>query len=251
MKFYIIASGSRGNATLIKHHDHLVLVDMGINKKELIASLTKHGLSFDDIEAVFFTHEHTDHLKGRGFFKDISKIYASYGTTEVLEDHELEAYKTYDIAGFKVTPVDVSHDAYRPLGFIFEVDDEKLVYITDTGYMIEETLELSKNADYYIFESNHDVNKLLRTSRPESLKQRILGDTGHLSNYDSAHYMTQMIGPKTKEIYLAHISLEANTPELAVDTYLKIFKKMRKNPDKYKIVCTKQFEEVEGGKDED
>ena len=250
MKFYIIQSGSRGNATLIEHNSHLILVDMGINKKELISSLNKHGYSFDSIEAVFFTHEHIDHLKGRDFFKDDSKVYASYGTTKLLEQNELEAFKTYDIAGFKVTPVETSHDAYRPLGFIFEADDEKLVYITDTGYMVEESLELSKNADYYIFESNHDVNKLLGTNRPEHLKQRILSDYGHLSNYDSAHYMIQMIGPKTKQIYLAHISLEVNTPELVIETYQKVFRKMRKNFDKYKIVCTKQFEEVEGGKDE-
>ena len=250
MKFYIIASGSRGNATLIKIKEHLILVDMGITKKELVESLNKHGYTFNDIEAVFFTHEHADHMKGREFFKDISKVYASYGTTKVLESNELEAYKSYDIAGFKVTPVDASHDAYRPLGYIFEADNEKLVYLTDTGYVIDETLELSKDADYYIFESNHDVNMLLRTNRPERLKQRILSDQGHLSNYDSAHYMTQLIGPNTKEIYLAHISLEANTPELVIETYKKIFKKMRKNFDKYKIVCTKQFEEVEGGNDE-
>ena len=251
MKFYIVASGSRGNATLIYSLGHLILIDMGITKKELVDSLTKHGFTFDDIEAVFFTHEHNDHTKGLPLFKNYKKkLYGSYGTFDVLEENELEPYKSYCIAGFKVTPISISHDAYRPLGYIFESNDQKLVYITDTGYMIEESLNLSKNADYYIFESNHDVNKLLQTNRPDYLKERILSDVGHLSNFDSAHYMLQMIGDNTKEIYLAHISLEANTPELVLDSYKKIFKKMHKDINKYKVVCTKQFEEVEGGIDD-
>lgn len=251
MKFYIVASGSRGNATLIANKNHLILIDMGITKSSLVESLHKHGYEFSDIEAVFFTHEHNDHIKGRDFFKDINKVYSSYGTTKLITSNYLEPYQKYEIAGFSITPVETSHDAYRPLGYIIESDNEILVYITDTGYVLDETLKLSKDADYYIFESNHDVNMLLQTNRPEVLKHRILSDVGHLSNYDSAHYMTQMIGPKTKQIFLAHISLEANTPEMALETYRKVFKKMRKNPDKYQIICTKQFEEVEGGNNED
>ena len=96
--------------------------------------------------------------------------------------------------------------------------------MTDTGFISEKNLEVMRNADYYIIESNHNIKMLLQTNRPAELKQRILSDFGHLSNEDSALYMSELIGDKTKEIALAHISEEANYNEKALGTYLRILK---------------------------
>jgi phosphoribosyl 1,2-cyclic phosphodiesterase len=122
-----------------------------------------------------------------------------------------------------------------------------LVYVTDTGYISEKNLSLMKNKHHYILESNHNVKLLLQTQRRHELKIRILGDTGHLSNEDSAMFFSEMIGPNTKAVYLAHISEEANTPELAVETYQRILRKRKALTDQFNIYPTKQWDVVFGG----
>ena len=101
-------------------------------------------------------------------------------------------------------------------GYLFEADGEKLAYLTDTGYVSKLNLQMMKNLDYYIIESNHDVEMLMKTSRPFATKSRIYSDQGHLCNEDCARALSLMIGDRTKEITLAHLSEEANTPEKAL-----------------------------------
>ena len=141
------------------------------------------------------------------------------GFTPQLEGLE-ELYKKYNIAGFDITILATSHDAKNPIGFVIEADNQKLIYMTDTGYISERNLKYMQNPDYICIESNHNVKKLFETSRPAYLIMRILGDEGHLSNEDSAMYMSEIIGENTKEIVLMHLSEEANTPELALNTFL-------------------------------
>ena len=112
----------------------------------------------------------------------------------------------------------------------------------------EKTLSKMKNADYYIIESNHNIKKLHQTNRPAHLKLRILSDQGHLNNEASAIYMTELVGPKTKEIILAHLSEEANTPELALAAYKKIFQKSHISLEGINLHCASQREIVLGGK---
>ncbi len=250
MKFYIIASGSKGNATLVADHDHVVLIDMGITLKKLKEGLSSTPYRFENIDAVLFTHDHSDHLAGKDFF-GLDKRYAAKGTCEVLPEHELSVYATHDIQGFKVTVLPTSHDAVNPVGFVFEKGDEKLVYMTDTGYISERNITYMKNADYYIIESNHNIKMLLKTNRPYDLIQRILGDYGHLSNEDSAMYVSEMIGAKTREVVLAHLSEEANTPEVALAAYFKIFRKRLIDIERINIHAASQHELVVGGNFED
>ena len=132
--------------------------------------------------------------------------------------------------------------------FVIKNKKEKLVYVTDTGMIPDKTLDKMKNADYYIIESNHNIKKLHQTNRPAYLKLRILSDEGHLSNEASAIYMSELVGNKTKEIILAHLSEEANEPELALKAYKKIFQKAHIDLDKIYLHCASQREIVEGGK---
>ncbi len=246
MRYYVFNSGSKGNCTLLIADQHYLMIDMGVSKRGLQTKLIETGVPFEKIEHVLFTHSHTDHIKGLKYF-NLDQIYATSLTCMVREDHTLVPYQTYMINGFKVTVIPTSHDVKGSIGFIIEYGDEKLVYVTDTGYLYEKTLPMIKNADYYIFESNHNVKMLLNTNRTQELKKRILGDYGHLSNEDCALYVTRALGEKTKEIVLAHISQEANTPELALETFNKIAEEGGISLNNISIRCASQEFTVSGG----
>ena len=151
-----------------------------------------------------------------------------------------------ELEDLKINLIRISHDV-AGTGFIIEHNDHSLVYITDTGFIYEKVLIQIQNADYYIFESNHDIRMLLQTNRPQSLKDRILGDKGHLSNEDASMYLSEVIGPKTKEITLAHLSEEANTPEKALDAFLRIMEKRSISLENIIFKCASQHNTVSGG----
>ena len=246
MIFDIIASGSKGNATLVKHKDTLILIDLGITLVRLTEGLTSLHVELKDIDAAVFTHEHSDHLNG---LKCISpkKMYALKGTLPSSLSNVINVYEPFIIKDIKITPFPTSHDATNPCGYILEADDEKLVYMTDTGVFLEETLPYITNPDYLIIESNHDIQMEMRTHRSFRLKQRILSEYGHLCNEDSAFASLEILGDKTKEIILAHLSEEANTPEVALEAYEKVFNYKGVDISRYHVRCAKQYEETFGG----
>lgn len=247
MKFIVVQSGSKGNATLIEHNGCVLLIDMGVSLKCLRDACNVWNKQLLDIDALLITHAHTDHTSGVRYL-DPLPIYCMEGTRSKGDVNIVEVAKTFNIKDFKITPIEASHDSPNTVGYLIVAGEETLVYLTDTGYIPEETLEKIKNANYYIIESNHDRKMLLKTNRPESLKQRILSDSGHLCNEDSAFYMADSIGPKTKEIVLAHLSQEANTPEKALSAYEKVFRKRKIKTQNMKIHCANQFEMTLGGK---
>ena len=199
-----------------------------------------------DIELMFLTHEHGDHTRGIQYLNPLP-IYTTPGTWESNNVVDITPYETFKVNNLKVTPVSLSHDVNNPVGFIFDNGKEKMVYVTDTGFLTEKTLSYLGNADYYVFESNYDFKMLINCGRPASLVNRISSETGHLSNSDSARYMTKLIGDKTKQIILAHISMESNDHETALKTYKKIFKKAHISLDNIELKCADQFEIVIGG----
>lgn len=247
MRFYVVASGSKGNATIIESNTgHLIQIDMGVTNKYLKSQLENTNINLEDVEALLITHEHSDHIKCASTF-DNEKIYCAKGTYDIPKSNVLELYKKYNIAGFEITVLATSHDANNPIGFVIEADNQKLIYMTDTGYISEKNLKYMQNPDYICIESNHNVKKLFQTNRPAYLIMRILGDEGHLSNEDSAMYMSEIIGANTKEIILMHLSEEANTPELALSTYNEILTKKLGDVSKIRIIAAKQREMVTGG----
>ncbi len=246
MKFFILASGSKGNATLVESKGFLLLIDAGLTKTRLKETFAKTPYVMEQVHAVIFTHEHSDHIMGKDFF-DAKLRYATKGTMMVDLDHELTPYQPKFFQHIKVIPIAISHDAKNPVGFVIEDGESSLVYVTDTGYLSEKNLQLMKNQHHYILESNHNVKMLLQTNRSHDLKIRILGDSGHLSNEDSAMFFSEMIGPNTKSVYLAHISEEANTPEIALESYQRVLRKRRLLTPKFKIELTKQYDVVVGG----
>ncbi|MGM9858042.1 MAG: MBL fold metallo-hydrolase [Bacilli bacterium] len=241
MRFYVLASGSKGNATLVVSQDKCILIDLGITYKCLCSKLSEISYSINDIHAILFTHDHADHIGGVCNKIDMKKCYCAKGTLEIDASNELSHYGVYNIDGFKITILPTSHDAINPVGFVIEADGEKLVYMTDTGYVSTRNFEYMKNADHYIMESNYNYKMLMQTNRPESLKLRIIGDSGHLSNEDSAATLCQLVGEKTKNICLAHISREANTKDLALETCRSIFNKYNVSLEHINLIAADQF----------
>ena len=246
MYFHIIASGSKGNATLIVSNKTVLLIDMGITLTRLEEGLREVNLSKNDITGALFTHDHTDHISGIKFLSP-KIMYGLEGTLPSSLSNVVYLNKPFVIGDFVVTPIETSHDATNPCAYLIKDKDSSLFYMTDTGVFLEDSLPLIKDPTYLIIESNHDIKMLLQTNRPFELKNRIMSDHGHLCNEDSAIAAVSIIGEHTKEIVLAHLSEEANTPETALEAYDKIFKHFGVSIDKYKVRCANQWVSLTGG----
>ena len=246
MYFHIIASGSKGNATVVVSNKTVLLIDMGITLTRLNEGLSEIGLKINDITGVLFTHNHTDHISGLKFLSP-KIMYALEGTLPSSLSHVVCLNQLFKIGDFEITPIETSHDAINPCAYLIKDKSSSLFYMTDTGVFVEESLPLIKNPTYLIIESNHDIKMLLHTNRPFDLKNRIMSDHGHLCNEDSAIAAISIIGENTKEIVLAHLSEEANTPETALEAYQKIFNHFGVPFDKYKIRCANQWVSLTGG----
>ena len=152
-------------------------------------------------------------------------------------------------SNMKVTTIPLSHDAERTVGFVFQTYNEKLVYITDTGYINTSHISLLYDADYIIIESNHDTEMLMKCNRPYFIKSRISSDYGHLNNEDCAYTLEAIVTSNTKEIILAHISQDANTYEKALSVNVNHLLKTKKEDlnKNLRMVAAQQFEIVSGG----
>lgn len=247
LSFLNIMSGSKGNATLLYDESTLFMIDMGASLKALKEGLRKINRTMEQIEACFITHEHYDHISGISYLLDNEiPVYCRENTPVDGANHFLDG-EVFHLGSFWITPFPTSHDATDPCGYLITHDDESLFYMTDTGEIPEFALSLMKNHTYYIIESNHDLKTLLKSHRPTYLKQRIHGDHGHLSNMESVQYMKDCIGDKTKAIYLAHLSEECNTDELALNTYRDVLNENGIDLRKIKIVCLHQRSMTLGG----
>ena len=247
MEYHVLASGSKGNSTFIVEKSTGILIDCGISRKQLNYRLKEIGYCPEDIDYVLLTHDHFDHSKNIHTF-DKSIVYTAKGNLpELDEDHELTPYESYTFGDIVVDVLRISHDATNPIAFLFK-GEESLLYMTDTGYVSKKNKDLIHNLNYYIIEANHDIGMLMATRRPFSLKNRIMGDTGHLNNEYSAHLMCDVIGPDTKEIVLAHLSQEANSKEKALETFNEIFDEEKVDFDRSHIKVASQIEVISGGK---
>ena len=235
MKFCVLASGSKGNCTYIETENYRVLIDMGTSASQIEKKLREIDVSPKTIDAIFITHAHTDHVSGLEVFCKKNKV-TVYMTEKMKVEGKVKVEQIANIKGpitlgsLVITPLKLSHDVTDANGYIFEESNSSIVYITDTGYIHERYHEMLTNRNIYIFESNHDVEKLMTNPKyPYPLKNRILSDKGHLSNKDSATYLCKFIGKETKAVVLAHLSEENNTPDLAISALKEKLKEYKIN----------------------
>lgn len=227
LQFSVLASGSTGNAFYVEDGQDSFLVDAGFSGKQLGSLFDKINRDISKLSGIFVTHEHSDHIKGIGIIarKYNLPVYANEKTWRAMDGmigeipvEQKFVFNMETIKSFGSTEIEsfgVSHDAAEPMFYIFHHGGKKLVLITDTGYVSERVKGIISNADIYVFESNHDVQMLRMGRYPWNVKQRILSDVGHVSNEDAAIAMSDVIGNRTKRIYLAHLSLDNNMKDLA------------------------------------
>lgn len=249
MKIKVLASGSKGNSTYLEQDGTRLLIDLGINYRQLQNELEKINVTPSSIEGILLTHTHNDHMKGLASFlkKTERKVYVPIEIKEQIQDtipeENIEVLeKISQIASFEIELIKTSHDAVGSVGYIIRTKDTKMVYITDTGYVNERYFKRLSNANIYIIESNHDEKMLMEGPYPYYLKQRVLGDTGHLSNHTTATYLSKWIGENTKYIVLAHLSENNNTEEIA---YQAVYEELKKNDKVRPIIIAKQYESLE------
>ena len=223
----ILASGSTGNSLYLESPQKRILVDAGLSGKKITSLLAEVDRKPEDLDAILVTHEHRDHIHGVGVLARKYKlpIYANektweamaplIGKVDVAQQYIFEMGKVLTFGDLDIESFGVSHDAAAPQFYRFYKDGHSFVTLTDTGYASEHVRGVIRDADAYLVESNHDLEMLRMGAYPWSLKQRILGDRGHLSNDDGALVMTDILGDRTKRIYLGHLSRENNMKELA------------------------------------
>lgn len=231
MRLCSIASGSSGNCIYVGSETTHLLVDVGISGKRAECGLNSLGVSARELDGILVTHEHADHISGLGVMarKYEIPIYATQGTIDAMCSsgslgkmdqelfHEIHADEKLVIKDLTVNPMRISHDAAEPVAYRVGYGRQKVAICTDLGIYNDYTVECLKGMDALLIEANHDVNMLQVGPYPYYLKQRILGDRGHLSNENSGRLLSRIVHDDLKAIVLGHLSKENNLPELAYE----------------------------------
>ncbi|MFC1563896.1 MBL fold metallo-hydrolase [candidate division KSB1 bacterium] len=247
MKINILASGSRGNVTIVKSNKLTILIDAGLSYRDLLDRLGKAGVSPGEIDYIFITHEHHDHIVGLGKFvkyheKPVFITPGSYVKLKGTIKREIEGRVSFLQPGGKVTfnglgiqSFPVSHDSAESVGFTFSDNGKKIGYVTDIGYISESVIEELKDVDLLVIESNHDPEMLKNGKYHFVLKKRIAGPEGHISNETASVLISKIFSKRLKAVFLAHISRENNKPDLALSTVKNVLKTIpgfsESNPD--------------------
>ncbi|MBR5597280.1 MAG: MBL fold metallo-hydrolase [Lachnospiraceae bacterium] len=232
MELCSIASGSSGNCIYVGTDATHLLVDVGISGKKTECGLNSIGKTLHDIDGILITHEHSDHICGLGVLsrKFQIPIYATKKTIEAIQmttsvgkiNQELFvpicADESFWVKDILVDPMHTSHDAVEPVAYRFKYGNKKAAIATDLGTYNDYTVECLKGMDLLFLEANHDVNMLQVGPYPYKLKQRILGDRGHLSNELSGRLLKRIIHKDLQGVILGHLSKDNNIPELAYET---------------------------------
>lgn len=231
MRLCSIASGSSGNCIYAGSDSTHILVDVGISGKRTEAGLNELDLSMRDIDGIFITHEHTDHIAGLGVLsrKYEIPIYATKGTIEAIKRcssvgaipdglfQPICVDEKIVIKDLVCNPMKISHDAAEPVAYRISHGKKKVGIITDLGNYNDYTVESLKGMDALLLEANHDVRMLQVGPYPYHLKQRILGDRGHLSNERAGQLLSRILHEKLQAVVLGHLSKDNNLPELAYE----------------------------------
>ena len=232
VRFCPLVSGSSGNSTFISNGSTHILIDAGISCKQLVEHIRQLKIEPQSIDAVFITHEHIDHIAGLGV---IARRYGipMYATGETVDailhtktvgkiDEALfqviEPEREFTIGDLTIEPVSISHDAADPVAYKIRQQEKNVAVMTDLGTYDDHIVEKLQNVDVLLLEANHDVRMLQAGAYPYPLKQRILGDKGHLSNERSGQLLGKVLHDHLKHIVLGHLSKENNYPELAYET---------------------------------
>jgi phosphoribosyl 1,2-cyclic phosphodiesterase len=226
LRFRVLGSGSSGNATLVEAGGTRILIDAGLGPRALAERLLSSGVDPASLAAVFLSHEHGDHARGAAAFSakwgvrlcGTRGTYAAagLGAADIAGYDVLEPGSCRGVGELTVTGVSIPHDAAAPLAFIVCHGETRLGHATDLGHLRRNVVDAFRECHALLLESNYDPGLLRDGPYPWSLKERILGPHGHLSNQDVARYLGTGLGVTCRNVVLAHLSQTNNHPELAL-----------------------------------
>ena len=223
---HTLASGSSGNAAVLSCGDTHLLIDAGISCRRITAALKELGLTPADLTAILITHTHSDHISGLNTLlkKTACPLLATPRTcrelscrVEGIDPWLMGLDSPITLGEIDMQPIPTSHDAPGSCGWRLDTESGSVGFLTDTGYVTDEALDLLPGVDFVILESNHDVESLCSGPYPYYLKQRILGLQGHLCNEDAAQFAVTLAENGASDIVLAHLSRDNNTPTMALN----------------------------------
>ncbi len=226
--FCPLASGSKGNSIYVGSKQTKILIDAGISTKSIVERLNEINVDIGEIQAIMISHEHSDHIAG---LKVLSKrlnvpIFANQLTARAICEylHDTPKFKifitgeTFEFGDLEIHPFSVQHDAVDPVAFTLKLDDLKVGVCTDLGFVTTLVSKQLERCNLLYVEANHKPEMVHASSRPMIYKQRVLGRSGHLSNEACGELVSSIAHDGLKQIYLAHLSGECNSPEVALQT---------------------------------
>lgn len=226
MRVCVLGSGSGGNCTWVECGDDAILVDAGLSARRTIRTLRDCGLDECKIRAVCITHEHTDHTAGVARLHALLgvPVYANTRTARAVKNVPSECWKCFvtgnpfAVGPFSLFPFALPHDAYEPVGYRISCGGVRIGIATDLGMATTLVRGMLRGCRLLVLEANHDEEMLRDAARPWSLKQRILGNQGHLSNRTAAALAAEVAGDTLETVVLAHLSRDCNREDLALET---------------------------------
>jgi len=224
------ASGSSGNCYLVSCQQTVLLLDAGISCRSIVGALRLNNYLPVDVDGVLITHEHADHIKGVQVLsrRTPAKFFASHPTWGAMDRLGIEVDPqqrqcfapgdSWELGGARIFTFSVYHDSVDCVGYVVEdiVTGQRVGLVTDTGGFDQQMIDCLQGCHLLIVESNHDPDMLARGPYPAFLKRRIAGGRGHLSNQAGAQLVDRVISPQTQRVWLAHLSHENNSPDLAL-----------------------------------
>ncbi|MFZ2542095.1 MAG: MBL fold metallo-hydrolase [Gallionella sp.] len=226
MRFSSLGSGSEGNALLVAVDQTLVLMDCGFGLRDTVTRLARLGITPEQLGGIVVTHEHGDHIGGvaRLARKFNLPVWLTHGTLRsqakafagIEQLHEVDPHQSFTIGDMEIIPYSVPHDAAEPVQFVFSDGARRLAVLTDTGCSTAHIEQTLSGCHALVLECNHDSNMLIKSDYPYSLKQRVGGRFGHLSNQEAADILSALDSSNLQHLIAAHLSRKNNTPELAV-----------------------------------
>ena len=224
-----LASGSAGNCYYVGSENTSILVDAGISRKEIENRLRSIGKEMSCIRGLFITHEHSEHILGVDALakKYDIPIHMTAGTLEnsaltIGDFNIIEKDKEFAFNGLTILPFSINHDAAEPVGFLIRNGSTSASIITDVGCCCNNVRKSVSESDIVVLESNHDPFMLMEGRYSKELKQRVIGQKGHLSNYEAALLVLECAKSRLKHVMLSHLSKENNTEKIAMKTFLSI-----------------------------
>ncbi|MDE5723795.1 MAG: MBL fold metallo-hydrolase [Paramuribaculum sp.] len=236
-------SGSSGNCAYLGTRSGGILIDAGVDVPTVTKGLESIGLTLEDVKGILITHDHSDHIRfaysivrkhsWMGIYctpKTLNGILRRHNISRRLSDYHRPIYKEFpfELAGFRITAFNVSHDGSDNSGFFLEAGSQSVAVATDLGSITERVDHYMRQANHIIIEANYDAEMLRCGRYPAYLKARIEADDGHLDNTVTARFLSSLLTPRLHNVFLCHLSEDNNTPQKAIEA---IGDALRSHPD--------------------